>query len=81
MRFRSMRERRAEVLGDPHLQALLAGDPDLVCVVDAYLWSYPRSPARSRRSLLVVGVAGFGLVVALIGVWRVCRSESPTSRH
>lgn len=73
MRLRSIRERRADLLADPHLLELFSERPELLEVADAYLWSYPHSPGRSRRRLALVGVLALGGLVGAVVVVRRCR--------
>jgi hypothetical protein len=66
MGLRSIRERRARLLRDPEMQRLFVERPEVLEVAEAFLWSYPHSPARSRQRLrLVVFLLGFGVVWVL----------------
>jgi hypothetical protein len=64
MRFRPVSSRKAELLSDPHLADIVERRPELDRMIDAYLWAYPQSPLRSRRSALI-GIALIGLMAVI----------------
>jgi hypothetical protein len=64
MRFRPVSSRKAELLSDPHLADIVERRPELEKAIDAYLWAYPRSPLRSRRSALM-GIVLICLMAAI----------------